>query len=256
MFVRLVDGERITAKERRDVAILASHDDLTITWSRYAAGERGPDLHVHREHTDAFYVLEGELTFTVGRGAEQVRVAAGGFVAVPPNVVHTFANEGPAESSWLNLHAPDMGFAAYMRAAREGLGSSWDSFDPPADGGRPAAEAVVAGPGEGEPLPAGERAVVLKGALTDLRVAEWVLDAPYTGHERRRDDQVDAYYVLAGDLDVAVDGSERRAGAGTLVSIPAGVPHTIAHRARATTRVLHVLAPPTARPATDATVAD
>ena len=32
----------------------SERQDLAITWSRYAMGERGPDLHVHREHTDAF----------------------------------------------------------------------------------------------------------------------------------------------------------------------------------------------------------
>jgi quercetin dioxygenase-like cupin family protein len=251
VFVRLVDGERITAKERREVVILSEREQLTITWSRYAGGERGPDLHVHREHSDAFYVLEGELTFAVGPGPERITVAAGGFVAVPPGVVHSFANAGPAEARWLNLHAPESGFAAYLRAARDGLNASFDSFDPPADGGRPAAEAIVAGPGQGEPLPAGDRAVALKGALTDLRVAEWLLDARYDGHERRRDEQVDAYYVLEGELDVAVEGAERRAGPGTLVSIPPGVPHTIAHRSRATTRVLHALAPATVAPTSD-----
>jgi quercetin dioxygenase-like cupin family protein len=37
-------------------------------------------------------VLEGELTFAV----ERIGVAAGGFVAVPPDVVHSFANESGA----------------------------------------------------------------------------------------------------------------------------------------------------------------
>jgi quercetin dioxygenase-like cupin family protein len=67
VIVRPGEGETITALERREVVLLAEREQLTITWSRYAAGERGPDLHVHREHTDAFYVLDGELTFTVGR---------------------------------------------------------------------------------------------------------------------------------------------------------------------------------------------
>ncbi|MGZ8605350.1 MAG: cupin domain-containing protein [Actinomycetota bacterium] len=112
-----------------------------MTRSRYAGGDRGPDLHVHREHTDAFSVIEGELTFTVGPGAERVTVAAGGFVAVPPGVVHTFSNDSGADACWLNFHAPDMGFAAFLRT-----GSAWDSFDAPADGGLPAAGVIVTGP--------------------------------------------------------------------------------------------------------------
>jgi uncharacterized cupin superfamily protein len=56
-----MDGEVITQRERRDVVLLVGEPALTVTFSRYAPGERGPDLHVHREHIDAFYVLEGEL---------------------------------------------------------------------------------------------------------------------------------------------------------------------------------------------------
>src|SRR4029450_12328798 len=108
--------------------------ELAVTWSRYAAGERGPDLHVHRGHTDAFYVLEGALTFAVGPEGELVRVGAGGFAAVPPNVVHTFRNDGPAEARFLNFHAADGGFAAYLRARGDGADARLDSFHPPADG--------------------------------------------------------------------------------------------------------------------------
>jgi Cupin domain len=127
-------------------------------------------LHVHREHTDAFYVLEGALTFMVGPAAERVRVPAGGFAAVPPNVVHTYVNDGTAEARWLNMHAPDKGFADYLRAARDGIAASFDSFDPPADGGLPAGDVIVTGPGEGERLGSG---VLLKGAHPALSVAEW-----------------------------------------------------------------------------------
>ena len=154
MTLRREDGETITAQERREVVILAERPALTVTWSRYAGGEQGPGLHVHREHTDAFYVLEGELTFGVGPGAERVTVAPGGFVAVPPGVVHTFANDSGGDASWLNFHAPDMGFAAFLRT-----GAAWDSFDAPGDGGLPAGGVVVSGPGEGEHVVPGLRVV-------------------------------------------------------------------------------------------------
>ena len=173
VFLRVDAGETITDQERRNVVILAERPAVTITWTRYAGGERGPGLHVHREHVDAFYVLGGELTFTVGpAGEERVSVAAGGFLAVPPNVVHTFVNEGPAEARWLNLHAPDTGFADYLRAARDGTGGAWDSFDAPADGGRPAAEVIVTRPGEGERRANGGRDLVVKGVLPQLTVVE------------------------------------------------------------------------------------
>ena len=138
-----MDGEIITRREARDVVLLVSEPGLSVTFSRYAAGERGPDLHVHREHTDAFYVLEGELTFGLGPDGAPVRMGAGGFVAVPPDVGHAFANESAADARWLNFHAPDQGFAAYMRGARDGETIGWDSFDMPDDGGLSAAGVTV-----------------------------------------------------------------------------------------------------------------
>jgi quercetin dioxygenase-like cupin family protein len=181
------EGEPITQLERREVVILAERPEVTITWSRYASGEPGPDLHVHREHTDAFYVLDGELTFAVGPQAEHVKVAPGGFVAVPPDVVHTFINDSGAEVRWINVHAPERGFADYLRSARDGTPLPWDAFDPPADGGQPADRVIVSAPGEGERPVAG---VLLKIALPELRVAEWSSEEP----------PGDAGYVLEGEL--------------------------------------------------------
>lgn len=138
------EGELLRRDETGEVFLLGTQADATVTWSRFEPGVPGPGPHVHREHTDAFFVLEGELVLGIGPGAsEVVRAPAGTFVAVPPNVVHTFANADGAEARFLNLHSPDAGFAAFMRARRGGGDAAWDSFDPPADGGRPASEVVV-----------------------------------------------------------------------------------------------------------------
>jgi quercetin dioxygenase-like cupin family protein len=199
--VRLGDGEKVTDEERREIVLLAAEPELAVTWSRYGAGERGPDLHVHRGHTDAFYVLEGALTFAVGPDAERVRVAAGGFTAVPPNVIHTFANDESADALFLNFHAADSGFAAYLRARGAGADAAWDSFDPPADGGRPASDAVVSRAGEGARVESSGRAGLLKGALADLRVTELALDGPYEGPDvSRTDGGVDACFEVDGRL--------------------------------------------------------
>jgi mannose-6-phosphate isomerase-like protein (cupin superfamily) len=72
-----LDAETIADAPHRAVVLLSASDELSVTWSRYGAGERGPDLHVHRKHTDAFYVLTGEITFEVGPDAERVRAPAG-----------------------------------------------------------------------------------------------------------------------------------------------------------------------------------
>ena len=64
----------------------------------------GPEVHAHPDEDDSFYVLEGELTFTVD-GSEIV-AGAGTFVLVPPGVRHTFANRGDAVARFINVHAP------------------------------------------------------------------------------------------------------------------------------------------------------
>src|ERR687894_3257855 len=115
--MRREEAETITDRATREVVLLADDAAMSITWSRYGPGERGPDLHVHHEHIDAFYVLEGELTFSTT--GDPLRVGPGGFVAVPPDVAHGFANESGADVRWLNIHAPDTGFAQYMRGARD-----------------------------------------------------------------------------------------------------------------------------------------
>ncbi len=51
----------------------------------------GPPPHVHRREEEMFYVLEGELTFTVA-GAKFI-VPAGGFLNAVRDVPHAFKNE-------------------------------------------------------------------------------------------------------------------------------------------------------------------
>ena len=84
-------------------------------------------------------MLEGEPTFRIGPELERVTAPAGTFIAVPPNVIHGFDNDSLQRARFLNFHAPSGGFADYLRGVTPGF----DSYDPPADGGRPAAEATV-----------------------------------------------------------------------------------------------------------------
>jgi mannose-6-phosphate isomerase-like protein (cupin superfamily) len=143
-------GETLARSPERELVIDVEREEIVLTWSRYAAGEEGPGPHVHRRHADCFRVLAGELAF--GLADRSVRLGAGGFVAVPPGLVHSFRNEGPAEARFLNFHAPGMGFAEHLRAMRDGRDEDaerFDQFDPPPDGGRPASDAVIRAPGAG-----------------------------------------------------------------------------------------------------------
>jgi mannose-6-phosphate isomerase-like protein (cupin superfamily) len=62
------------------------------------------EQHVHREEDDAFYILEGELTFTFGE--REVAAPPGTFVLVPPGVEHGFRNPRDEPVRMLNIHAP------------------------------------------------------------------------------------------------------------------------------------------------------
>jgi mannose-6-phosphate isomerase-like protein (cupin superfamily) len=64
--------------------------------------------------SDVFYVLEGELTFNLA--GEQRTLGRGGFVLVPPGVVHTFANRGSVPARFLNIYQPS-GNEQYLKEA-------------------------------------------------------------------------------------------------------------------------------------------
>ena len=133
------EGETVTDRPERTLRILAELEQVIVSWFRYEPGEKGPDPHVHRQHTDAFYVLEGEVEFKLGPNLETVTGLPGTLAAAPPNVVHTFRNASDATAIFLNFHAPSMGFGDHIR----GRGNAFDQFEPPADGGLD--EAVLSG---------------------------------------------------------------------------------------------------------------
>jgi mannose-6-phosphate isomerase-like protein (cupin superfamily) len=168
------DGEIITDRPGRTVRILVSGDEsITMTWSRFAVGEHGPDLHVHHQHTDAFYVVRGEMTYIFGTpdAQRELTVPAGTVLVAPPDVPHSFWNAGPDEAVFLNIHTPDTGFAHYLLTRRDQV--DWDGFDqfpPPATGNRPGDDAIVVAPGEGDPGP--DPATLVRYVGEDLVVTE------------------------------------------------------------------------------------
>ena len=60
--------------------------------------------HVHAEEDDAFYIIEGEMTFTFGD--DSAAAPPGTFVLVPPGVSHGFRNDGETPVRMFNIHAP------------------------------------------------------------------------------------------------------------------------------------------------------
>ena len=209
----------------KTLRLLADHDELALTWFRYSGGERGPELHIHKRHTDAFYVLSGKVSFALGPdGAQEVRGQAGAFVAAPARVVHTFANETSEEATFLNIHAPNMGFADMLRARRDGRtedAERFDQFPPPPDGGRPVSEATVSLPGQGERI----RNLVVKVSREEIDGLEIDCGPGYGPDPHNHELEVDSFYILDGELDFMLGDQIVRAGPGTFVSAPPGAVH-------------------------------
>ncbi len=234
-------GELIGSAPDRRVELLSDHDAVHATWSRFGPGRPGADLHVHRRHTDVFYVLEGELVLLLGPAGTPVAAQAGTLVRVPPLVVHGF-RAGPQGTRYLNLHAPGRGFAGYLRALRDGRDGAYDQEPPPPDGGRPPDEAAI---GRGAVVldRPGIRAALLAD-IEELAVAEVRLDAAGRAPAARAPrGHVVSLYVLEGALAVTAGGRRVRAPAGTWLQLPDDVPHAWAAAGGRPARLLAIHAP-------------
>jgi quercetin dioxygenase-like cupin family protein len=146
-YVPIGEQEPIFRSDSREISLLVANEHLSLTCASRPAGERVTEPHVH-QRAEAFYVLEGELTFEIGAERETITIGAGGFVAVPANVAHSYGTAGSHPARWLVIHAGDGGFAAFMRGIRDGVKVEWDIAPVPLDGGLPADHAIV-----GRPLP-------------------------------------------------------------------------------------------------------
>jgi mannose-6-phosphate isomerase-like protein (cupin superfamily) len=235
-------GEVIGDAPHRRVEILSDDATLNATWSRWGPRRVGADLHVHRHHTDLFYVLEGELTVRLGVEDEPALVPAGTLARVPPLVVHGFRNASDSDVRYLNFHAPGQRFSDYLRALRDGREFSYDQHDPPEDGGRPTSEAVVGGAELVVARP-GLR-VELLADVEEIGISETRSEtggvAPPPHLHRRH---VESFYVLSGEMTFTVGGRELYATAGTWVQIPPGVPHTFSLSSAEEVRLLDIHTP-------------
>jgi quercetin dioxygenase-like cupin family protein len=243
------EGEVISDRAERTVRIKVGLDAIAVTETRYEPGEPGPDPHIHRGHTDAFYVLEGTLDVKLGPERKTTRLPASSFVAAPPNLVHSFKNEGPGRARFLNFHAPSGGFADYLRAMRDGEDGSWfDQIELPADGGRPLSDAAVLRPAEGERIAVGGSSLDLKGTAASsdgtFFLSETTVEPGFPGpppHVHR--ELHDLFYVLEGTLALRVGGETVSAEAGTFACFPPGTVHTFSNPGGEPVRILNFSTP-------------
>jgi mannose-6-phosphate isomerase-like protein (cupin superfamily) len=107
------DAERVS-RGTGTFRVLAELPELEAFDMRFGPEFEGVDPHVHDDHVDSFYILEGEAEFTLGD--ETVRATPGTFVAVPAGIVHGFRSVGDVDLRIMNVHAPNTGFARRFRA--------------------------------------------------------------------------------------------------------------------------------------------
>ncbi len=124
--------QAIVVKPDEGTAMWVLHDRMVfkvtgeLTNGLYAfceqqvAPQSGPPPHVHYTEDEAFYVLEGEVTFFAEDSA--IRATKGTFVHVPQGTVHTFKNEGSAPARMLVLITP-AGFEQYFSEIGHAAGS-------------------------------------------------------------------------------------------------------------------------------------
>ncbi|HYT93144.1 MAG TPA: cupin domain-containing protein, partial [Gemmataceae bacterium] len=73
-------------------------------WEAIVPPGGGPPPHVHSREEEGFYVLEGEITFTIG---DQCLVASAGmFANMPVGTPHSFKNESGKPAKMLISIAP------------------------------------------------------------------------------------------------------------------------------------------------------
>jgi quercetin dioxygenase-like cupin family protein len=236
------EGETVVDRPQKTLRILADLDEIIVTWFRYAPGEEGPEPHVHRHHTDAFYVLEGEIELRLGPDRQPVRAPVGTIAAAPPDVVHTFRNASGETATFLNLHVPSSGFGNEIRGRKN---PSFDQHEPPSDGGRPFDDAVLTGPDEGEVIQHQTHTLRIVCDLPQLSAIEMTFLPTFEGVDPHvHEDHVDAFYVLDGTVEFIVADEPRPAGPGTFVAAPRGAVHGFRNPGPEPIRFLNLHAPP------------
>jgi mannose-6-phosphate isomerase-like protein (cupin superfamily) len=82
--------------------------------ARLPPGSGGPPQHIHRAHSETFYVVSGTMRFTSAN--KDVDVCAGGLVTEPIGAPHTFSNPDPDQ--WVSSSARSLRTPTSATSAR------------------------------------------------------------------------------------------------------------------------------------------
>jgi mannose-6-phosphate isomerase-like protein (cupin superfamily) len=114
-----------------------SDNRVAVIESRIGADADGPPLHVH-DFDEAFYVIEGELTFQLGD--ELLTAGSGELAFAPGGTPHTYANHSGRPAHFILVCTP-AGFERYF----DKIAARIAGVDPPPETG-PIPEVTVVGP--------------------------------------------------------------------------------------------------------------
>jgi quercetin dioxygenase-like cupin family protein len=85
--------------------LVGDDTDGAYTVAELVAGpELGPPPHIHRDHDESFYILEGRFDFSLA--GQEFTALAGAFVHLPKGVVHTHRAGGGASARALVIQSP------------------------------------------------------------------------------------------------------------------------------------------------------
>jgi len=84
-----------------------------VSIATVGGGEPGTTPHVHREHDDISFVVDGTIAFEVGEETFDAR--AGTLVIVPRGAAHRWWNPRSEPATFLNIHVAGYGFEKFVR---------------------------------------------------------------------------------------------------------------------------------------------
>jgi mannose-6-phosphate isomerase-like protein (cupin superfamily) len=112
VIVRPGGGERYD-RDNRTITILGDEGQFSALDIAFDESFH-VDPHDHEDHVDSFFVLDGEVEFTVGEST--VRAGPNTWLSAPAGAKHGFRSGGSGRARVLNVHAPDAGFADWIRS--------------------------------------------------------------------------------------------------------------------------------------------
>jgi quercetin dioxygenase-like cupin family protein len=224
-----------------------SGGEVAVVENRVPPHWEGPPLHRH-DFDEAFYVLDGDLTFQLGD--ELLTAGRGQFAFARGGVVHTLANLSDAPARYLLVITPGGVERYFERVAAEVAG-----VEPPASALKPYPETTVVGPmiterrdlARARPLGRHHARVnvLLRGAASAGRMAvmDNVVPAGAEGPPLHHHAFDEVFCVIEGELTFRLGEELVQRKAGQLACARRGVHHTFANLSKTAARTLIVCTP-------------